>query len=144
MASLIGQVRSRDLSAADAGALAELAERLGGSETEDQWRAFLGRENAVALGAVSDGRVVGYAAGEVRTGFGLPAPVGWVEAFGVDLEHRREGTGRHLLGELLRRFADAGVEHVCTLVPVHDQVLGPFFRQYGFRDEPLACLGVVL
>ena len=144
MASLIRQVRSRPLTAAEAGALAELSARIGGGETEEQWRSFLERDNAFALGAVADGHVVGYAAGEVRTGFGLPAPVGWVEAFGVDLEHRGEGTGRHLLSELLRRFADAGATHVYTLVPLHDQVLGPFFRQYGFRDEPLQCLGVVV
>ena len=144
MVSLVRQIRSRDLHLTEAAALAELSTSLGGSETEEQWRALLERSNAVALGAVADGRIVGYAAGEVRTGFGLPAPVGWVEAFGVDLEHRGEGTGRHLLSELLRRFSDSGAAHVYTLVPVHDQVLGPFFRQYGFRDEPLVCLGVVL
>ena len=141
---LLGVATLATDSPAVATALAELSVRLGGSETEDQWRGFLERTNAVALGAVSDGRVVGYAAGEVRPGFGLPASVGWVETFGVELEHRGEGTGRHLLSELLRRFADAGVDRVYTLVPLHDPVLGPFFRQYGFRDEPLVCLGVTL
>ena len=144
MANLLKQIRSRDLSLADAGRLAALSGRLGGGETEEQWRAFLQRDGAFAIGATAEGRVVGYAAGEVRSGFGMPAPAAWVEAFGVDLEHRGEGTGRQLLGELLRRFVAAGAAHAYTLVPLHDQVLGPFFRQHGFRDEPLECLGVVL
>lgn len=144
MSTLAAPVRSQQLTRRDAAALADLSGRLGGSETEAQWSSFLDRPSAVALGAVSDGRVVGYAAGEVRTGFGLPAPVAWVEAFGVDLEHRGAGTGRALLTDLLRRFTDAGATHVYTLVPVHDQVLGPFFRQLGFRDEQLRCLGAGL
>jgi GNAT superfamily N-acetyltransferase len=144
MATTIRETRSRHLDGSDATALAALSARLGGSETEAQWSSFLGRPNAVALCAISDGSVVGYAAGEIRTGFGLPAPVAWVEAFGVDLHHRGAGTGRALLIELLREFADAGAGHVYTLVPVHDGVLGPFFRQHGFRDAQLRCLGTAL
>jgi predicted N-acetyltransferase YhbS len=140
----VPQTRSRRLTEADAPAIAALSARLGGGETEAQWSAFLRRSDAIALGVISDGRVVGYAAGEVRTGFGLPAPVAWVEAFGVDLAHRGTGTGRALLSELLRAFSDAGVARVYTLVPVHDGVLGPFFRQLGFRDQPLVCLGTAL
>ena len=136
--------RTRGLVPADVAALAELAQRLGGSETEEQWRAFLARKGAFGLGALAaSGRIVGYAAGEIRTDFGS-RPAGWVEAFGVDLAHRGSGTGRHLLGELLAAFRSAGATHAYTLVPMHDQVLGPFFRQFGFRDEPLHCLGVSL
>jgi len=131
----------RPLVHADVDALAELSRRVGGVETAAQWEAFLLRPGSIALGAVADAGIVGYAAGEVRRGFGLVAPVGWVEAFGVDLDRRGEGIGRTLLGELLRRFSERDAAHVYTLVPVHDRVLAPFFRELGFRDEPLACLG---
>lgn len=140
----ITAVRSRDLTTDDAAALAALSGRLGGSETEAQWSAFLRRPSAIALGAVADGRIVGYAAGEVRGGFGMPGPVGWLEAFGVEVERRGGGVGRTLLGELVERFAHGGATHVYTLVAVHDQVLAPFFRQVGFRDAPMACLGRAL
>ena len=63
------QIRPRALTVDDADALAALSLRLGGSETAAQWIAFFARPNAIAVGAVADGRIVGYAAGEVRTGF---------------------------------------------------------------------------
>lgn len=138
------QIRSRDLTTADVTSLAALSTRLGGSETAEQWSSFLRRRGAIALGAVADGKVVGYAAGEVRGGFGMPGPVAWLEAFGIEVERRGEGIGRTLLGDLLERFAWSGAAHVYTLVPVHDRVLAPFFRQVGFRDEPLVCLGRAL
>lgn len=141
MPTIAAPVRCRPLQPEDAPVLADLALRLGGSETAEQWRSFLGRPSAIAVGAVADGQVVGYAAGEVRIGFGMPAPVGWVEAFGVDLAWRARGVGWTLAQELLRRFSEAGAAHVYTVVPVHDRVLAPFFRQLGFRDELLACLG---
>lgn len=136
--------RSRALTIADAPELAALALRLGGSETAGQWASFLSRPAAIGIAAVADGAIVGYAAGEVRTGFGLPEPAGWVEAFGIGLEQRGHGVGRALLEDLLRRFIEAGATHVYTVVPVHDHSLAPFLRQLGFRDEPLSCLGHAL
>lgn len=137
----VSQLRSRDLVADDAGALAALSGRIGGSETPAQWAAFLLRPSAIALGVVEEDRIVGYAAGEVRGGFGMPGPVAWLEAFGVELDRRGAGVGRLLIADLLERFTRHGATHAYTLVAVHDQVLAPFFRQVGFRDEPLACLG---
>jgi hypothetical protein len=52
--------------------------------------------------------------------------------------------GRSLLADFLERAARGGAARALTLVPVHDQILGPFLRLVGFRDEPLACLGRVL
>lgn len=137
-------LRSRDLVVGDAAALAALSGRLGGAETPAQWEAFLRRPSAIALGVVEDGRIVGYAAGEVRGGFGMAGPVAWLEAFGVEVQRRGAGVGRLLVADLLGRFSRSGATHVYTLVGVHDQVLAPFFRQVGFRDEPLACLGRAL
>lgn len=138
------QSRTRALTVADADALADLSLRLGGSETAAQWRAFFSRPEPIAIGALSGGRIVGYAAGEVRIGFGMRRPAAWLEAFGIDLEERGQGLGRALLGDLLRRAAALGADHVYTLVPLHDRVLAPFFRELGLRDEPLTCLGSTL
>lgn len=141
MANTATAVEIRALTSRDAQELAALALRLGGSETVAQWRSFLSRPHTVGIGALSEGRIAGYAAGEVRVAFGLPAPAGWVEALGIDLAQRGHGMGRELLRELLRRFREAGASHVYTVVPVHDRSLAPFFRQVGLRDEPLSCLG---
>lgn len=144
MVPSLTQARTRTLTAADADVLADLSARLGGSETAAQWRAFFTRPETIAIGALHTGRIVGYAAGEVRIGFGMRRPAAWVEAFGIDLEERGQGVGRTLLGDLLRRAAALGADHVYTLVPVHDRVLAPFFRELGLRDEPLTCLGCAL
>lgn len=141
MAAIAAPVHCRPLLHEDAEPLGELARRLGASETAAQWTAFLDRPNAIAIGAIGNDAIVGYGAGEVRPGFGMPAPVAWVEAFGVDLAWRARGVGWTLAQELIERFRVAGAAHVYTVVPVHDRVLGPFFRQLGFRDELLACLG---
>lgn len=134
----------RSVEIGDAPALAALSKRLGGGETADRWEAFLERPTTVAVAAVDDLGVVGYAAGDVRIAFGMPAPAAWVEAFGVDLGWRARGVGWALAQELLGRFRLAGATYVYTVVPLHDRVLAPFFREIGFRDELLACLGRAL
>lgn len=138
-------IHTRSLTLDDADAVTGLAVRLGGHENAADRSSLLSRldRGAIAVAAEAGGRLVGYAAGEVRAGFGL-GPAGWVEAFAVDLEWRGHGVGRALATELLRRFQEAGAARVYTLVPLHDRSLGPFFRQLGFRDEPLACLGRAL
>ncbi|HVR88491.1 MAG TPA: GNAT family N-acetyltransferase [Candidatus Limnocylindria bacterium] len=131
----------RALRLADVGAIVGLAALIGSAETAADWRRRLRSGTAVvAIGAQEDGRLVGYVAGEVRAAFGLPA-AGWVEAFGVDNGWRGQGLGRSLAGALLARFRELGTSQVYTLLPLHDRTLAPFFRDLGFREEPLACLG---
>lgn len=136
--------RSRELVPDDVLALEALSGRLGGSESAAQWAALLRRPGAIGLGVVAADRLIAYAAGEVRGGFGMSGSVAWLEAFGVELHHRGGGLGRMLLTDILACFARRGATHVYTLVGAHDQVLAPFLRQAGFRDEPLACLGLSL
>lgn len=141
MEAVAARVRFRPLSGGDAPVVTALSGKLGGGETVEEWERFLSRPGAIAFGADAGRALVGYAAGEVGTRFGLPGPAAWIEAFGVDLDWRAKGLGRALAVELLRRFRDAGAVRVYTLVPLHDQSLGPFFRGLGFRDEALSCLG---
>ena len=131
----------RALRLADVGAIVGLAARIGGVETAADWRRRLGSGTGiVAIGAEENGRLVGYVAGDVRAAFGLPA-AGWVEAFGVDNDWRGRGLGRSLASALLARFRELGATHVYTLLPLHDRTLAPFFRDLGFREESIACLG---
>lgn len=144
MPSARAAIETRPLTIADAAELAALAARAGGRETKPDWSRLLARSEVVGVGAIVDGHLVGYAAGTVRAGFGLPAPTAWVEAFGIDLEERGHGVGRTLLQGLLLRFRAAGARHVYTVVPVHDRSLAPFFRQLGFQSEPLDLIGCAL
>ena len=130
----------RELRSTDVVALAELAELLGSSETPHDWKLRFRRSSVVVIGAEEDGRMVGYAAGAVRSAFGL-GTAGWVEAFGVDNAWRGRGLGRSLASALFERLRELGAERVYSLVPLHDLVLAPFFHDLGFREEPLVCIG---
>lgn len=134
----------RTLELSDLGAIGRLSALLGGLDTPADWRRRLRRgDGVVAIGAEDDGRLVGYVTGEVRAAFGLGA-AGWVDAFGVNNEWRGRGVGRSLASALLARCRELGASRVYTLVPLHDRTLAPFFRDLGFRDEPLSCLGRAL
>ena len=130
----------RELRATDVVALADLAEILGSSETQRDWRLLFRRSPVVVIGAEEDGRIVGYAAGTVRSAFGL-GTAGWVEAFGVDNAWRGRGLGRSLASALFERLRGLGAARVYSVVPLHDLVLAPFFHDLGFREEPLVCIG---
>ena len=133
----------RELRAADIPALVALGDVLGSGETVDSWRRRLGEDEIVALCAEQDGTLVGYAAGSVRRSFGLET-AGWIEAFGVANAWRGRGLGRTLAFALLARFRAIGARHAYTIVPVHDLALQPFFRDLGFREEPVEPLGRTL
>ncbi len=133
-------VAIRRLGRGDLAHLVTLSARVG-SETADDWSERLRHRDAVILGAEVGGVLVGYASGEVRRSFGRATPAGWVDAFGIDPTQRGQGLGRQLASALLAELRAAGAQHVFTLVPVHDRTLDPFFRDLGFRDESLICLG---
>ena len=130
----------RELRATDVVALADLAELLGSGETQHDWKLLFRRSPVVVIGAEEDGRIVGYAAGTVRSAFGL-GTAGWVEAFGVDNAWRGHGLGRSLASALFERLRGLGAARVYSVVPLHDLVLAPFFHDLGFREEPLVCIG---
>lgn len=130
----------RRLGRADLSRLAALSGKLG-AESADDWAEQLRHRDVVVLGAEVGGALVGYAAGEVRRSFGRASPAGWVDAFGIDLSQRGHGLGRQLASAFLAELRAGGADHVFTLVPLHDRTLDPFFRDLGFRDESMVCLG---
>lgn len=133
----------RELRETDVGALVALGDILGAGETAASWHHRLRDGELIAICAEQDGALVGYAAGSLRTSFGLET-AGWIEAFGVSNAWRGRGLGRTLATRLLARFVAAGARHAYTLVPVHDLALQPFFRDLGFREEPVVPLGRTL
>ena len=130
----------RKLTKSDLSRLAALSTKLD-AETAEDWAERFHHTDVVILGAEVRGTLVGYAAGAVRRSFGRPHAAGWFDAFGVDLSQRGQGLGRELAAAFLAELRTRGADHVFTLVPLHDRTLGPFFRDLGFRDESLVCLG---
>lgn len=140
MSTITRTATIRVLGRVDAPRLAMLSARLGAESLAD-WVDRLAGADCIVVGAEIGGRLVGYAAGDVRRTIGRSSPTAWVVSFAVDLEHRGRGTGRDLALTLLERLRASGADHVVATVPLHDRELDPFFRGLGFRDEPVVCLG---
>lgn len=86
----------------------------------------------VGLAGEADGQLVGYLLGEVRAfEFGSEA-CGWIFAVGVDPSHLRSGIASTLLAAACRRFRDAGITTVRTMVRRNDVPVLSFFRSSGF------------
>jgi len=86
----------------------------------------------VGLAAEVGSRLAGYLLGEVRAfEFGSEA-CGWVFAVGVDPEHLRSKVASDLLAEACRRFREAGISQVRTMVRRNDVPVLSFFRANGF------------
>lgn len=102
----------------------------------DVFRRFVDRpaQQRVGLAAEDDsGALVGYLLGEIRAfEFGSGA-CGWVFSVGVEPHHLRSGVATRLLGEANRRFRDAGVDTVRTMVRRNDVPMLSFFRASRFE-----------
>ena len=100
-----------------------------------QFANFLEHDPAIVrigLAAELEGNLVGYLLGEVRAfEFGSEA-CGWVFAVGVDPAHLREDVASQLLTVSCRRFLEAGVTKLRTMVRRNDVPVLSFFRANGF------------
>lgn len=132
-------VRVRDLQADDLNEVVRIDALHTGQRKPDYWKRVFGDffdgawgEPHVGLAAEHHGVLVGYLLGEVRAfEFGSEA-CGWVFAVGVDPHHLRGGAASKLLAEACRRFADAGIMRVRTMVRRNDVPVLSFFRSNGF------------
>jgi ribosomal protein S18 acetylase RimI-like enzyme len=91
-------------------------------------------EDAQGLGfvAVREGKVVGFAIGEVKgEGFGLPQS-GWIEVVGVDPQAMGEGIGKAMIDELLESFRRKKIRNVYTAVRWDAVDMVSFFKSVGF------------
>ena len=102
---------------------------------------YLRRNPEGCLIAESDGRVVGYMMGLVRTGeFGFNDPTGWIEVLGVDPDFRGKAVGRQLAERLIEHFRGRGAACVRTLVDEQMGEIAGFFAALGFEPAPLRPL----
>ncbi len=86
----------------------------------------------VGLAAEQSGVLIGYVTGEIRAfEFGSEA-CGWILTIGVDPERAREKIASSLLAAACRRFQEAGVGKVRTMVQRADVPVLSFFRANGF------------
>ncbi len=77
-------------------------------------------------------RMVGYLLGEVRAFEFGSEPCGWVFAVGIDPRDARGGVASALLDEACRRFGEAGVARVRTMVRRNHVEVLSFFRANAF------------
>lgn len=110
-----------------------------GSRKPDYWARVFGetldpdsKVVRVGLAAERAGVLVGYVTGEIRAfEFGSEA-CGWILTIGVDPACAREKVATSLLAAACRRFQEAGVAKVRTMVQRADVPVLSFFRANGF------------
>lgn len=92
-----------------------------------------GERNA-CLVAESEGRVVGFLVGDIRTwDFGEDQEIGWIKIVGIDPAYQGHGVGKALGEALLRYFEERGVKTVRTTVEWDAGDLIAYFRTLGFE-----------
>jgi ribosomal protein S18 acetylase RimI-like enzyme len=85
--------------------------------------------------------VVGFMLGDCRAGeFGLEAPSGWIERFGIDPDFRGKDLGRRMFEAICAHFRAEGAANVRTLVDRNDPGVAGFLKAIGFGDSPLVAL----
>ncbi len=88
--------------------------------------------NGLGLVALKDGKVVGFAIGEIKEeGFGLSLS-GWIEVVGVNPQQMGEGIGKAMLDKLFESFRQKEIENVYTAVRWDAVDMVSFFKSVGF------------
>jgi ribosomal protein S18 acetylase RimI-like enzyme len=138
----MSHVTVRPLDETDLGDILAIDEKISGQYRPETWERrvsyYLRRDPEAALAADVDGKLAGFAFGEVRSGeFGLEEPTGWIEVIGVDPESRGQAIGSGLANALLDHFKGKGATVVRTLVDPNMSGLETFFVSLGFEATPI-------
>ncbi|MCH8113421.1 MAG: GNAT family N-acetyltransferase [Proteobacteria bacterium] len=127
----------RSARGSDLGTVTQLDERHTGLAKPDYWAGLFvrcveaPRPNRFFLVAESEGDVIGFVVGEIRTWeFGSP-PCGWVFAINVVPGRREHGVGTALMDAICERFRAAGANSVRTMLLRRDTLNLAFFRSQG-------------
>ena len=91
-----------------------------------------GRRPRVGLAAADERGMIGFLLGEVRAFEFGSEPCGWIFGIGVAPPHLRGRIASRLLAEGCRRFREAGVSRVRTMVLRNNVPVLSFFRANGF------------
>lgn len=140
-----GALRVRRAEPGDLPQVIEIDARATGLAKPEYWQGILrryGRGGARRrfLVAEGDGRIEGYAVGEVRDWeFGSP-PCGWVFAMSVRPGARETGVGTRLLEAITASFRRQGVTKLRTLIARDDRLMLSFFRSQGMMAAPVIPL----
>jgi len=139
-------LRIRTVKAADLPAVVALDATVTGLHKAAYWQRVFRRYGLKGQGqrhflvAERDGRVCGFAIGEVRDWeFGAP-PCGWLFAIDVMPSARQAGVGGRLLAELAQRFRREGVGSLRTMTASDNSLIQSFFRSQGMRAGHLLPL----
>lgn len=138
------EIRIRNLEDVDIGGIVRLDEKISGEYRPEVWERrvgyYLRRDPEASVVALSDGEVIGFMLGEVRSGdFGLEEPTGWIEVLGVDPDYRRMSVGQRLAERMIEHFRREGATSVHTLMVDEQQEAGTarFFESIGFAPATL-------
>ena len=108
-------------------------------EKPDYWKGIFshyvaaGNRDRLFLVAESDGRIIGFIAGEVRAWEFGSAPCGWVFALAVSPNARELSIGKRMFDEIATLMKQAGVSTVRTMVDLDNKLTLSFFRSMGLR-----------
>lgn len=91
-----------------------------------------GRRPRVGLAAADESGMIGFLLGEVRAFEFGSEPCGWIFGIGVATPRLRGRVASRLLAEGCRRFREAGVSRVRTMVLRNNVPVLSFFRANGF------------
>lgn len=136
------EVRIRPMDELDISDIVAIDEKISGEYRPDVWEAraayYLRRDPDGSLVADSDGTVVGFMLGEVRSGeFGLDETTGWIDQLGVDPDCRGQAVGRRLAEAMVVHFRELGATSVRTLVDEEMEGIRSFFSSLGFEPASL-------
>jgi len=135
----VSEVRIRPLEERDIARSVEIESAILGSKRSATLRGSLtaylakGDRNA-CLAAETDGTLVGFLIGEVRTwDFGEDQEVGWIKIVGIDPAHQGKGIGKALGEALLKYFQEREIRTVRTAVDWDAADMIAYFRTLGFE-----------
>jgi ribosomal protein S18 acetylase RimI-like enzyme len=145
MPEVTAAVRVRPLDELDLNGIVRIDEKITGQYQPDLWEQrvmfYVRRDPGASQVAEADGKVVGFMLGDCRAGeFGLEAPSGWIERFGIDPDYRGRDLGRRMFEAMCRHFKAEGATSVRTLVDRNDASLAGFLKAIGFGESPLTAL----
>ena len=92
-----------------------------------------GRKDRLFLVAESNGKIIGFIAGEVRAWEFGSSPCGWVFALAVSPHEREMSIGKRMFDEMSALLKQAGVSTVRTMVDLDNKLTLSFFRSMGLR-----------
>ncbi|MBI5444763.1 MAG: GNAT family N-acetyltransferase [Deltaproteobacteria bacterium] len=129
----------REFAHSDIPAMVAIQRAITKKEVSEAWTRMIERHlddrQAMGFVAVRDGKIVGFAIGEVKgAGFGVPES-GWIVVVGVEPQAMGEGVGKAMIDKLFDSFRERNVTNVYTAVRWDAGDMLSFFKALGFGQS---------